>query len=225
MVVSQVTLPTAENQTSNNHSGLNHLTTGQSLHRNRGAENSAVSSSPHDPPMEYGDRFPLQEEDTTLGSPASVHPAQSNTRTPTSCTRTAALTGTLDILTTPLNEPPGETLPGNESTLHTQTTEENAQSGIRCGPRGESSRKKNQNKKNTRASIKIATLNMRGRGADKWRHINQIMRDKKIGILALQETHLTDELAEQMQALFSKRLKIIHTIDPDRPNAMEEPLS
>lgn len=43
--------------------------------------------------------------------------------------------------------------------------------------------------KKTRATIKLASLNMRGRftqGVDKWSHINQMVRDKKIGILALQ---------------------------------------
>lgn len=45
----------------------------------------------------------------------------------------------------------------------------------------------------TAATIKIASWNMRGRGDDKWMHINQTMRQKKIGILCLQETHLSEE--------------------------------
>ena len=74
-------------------------------------------------------------------------------------------------------------------------------------------------KKNTRAAIKIASLNMRGRGRDKWLHINQIMKEKKIGILALQETHLTDIQTENIQNLFCKRLVIHSSIDTNSSNS------
>lgn len=76
--------------------------------------------------------------------------------------------------------------------------------------------------KKTRASIKIASLNMRGRysnGTDKWFHINQIVREKRIGILALQETHVTPEDVASIHQLFGKRLEIISTIDPNHPGA------
>jgi ribonuclease HI/exonuclease III len=77
----------------------------------------------------------------------------------------------------------------------------------------------NPPQKNTRAAIKIASLNMRGRGGDKWLHINQIMKEKKIGILALQETHLTDQQTDSLHNLFGKRLKIINSIEEDSPNS------
>jgi hypothetical protein len=52
-------------------------------------------------------------------------------------------------------------------------------------------------KKQTQANLKIASLNIRGDGSaqthEKWQHINQIMREHNIGILAVQETHLTEE--------------------------------
>lgn len=73
-------------------------------------------------------------------------------------------------------------------------------------------------KKKTKASIKIATLNMRGRETDKWNHINQMMRDRKIGVMAIQETHLTNTHTDQLHWLFGKRLHIINTIDEDEPN-------
>lgn len=76
--------------------------------------------------------------------------------------------------------------------------------------------------KNTRANIKVATLNMRGRwhhNSDKWYHINQIVRDKKIGILALQETHLCKEDECSINNLFRSRLHVISSIDPSQPNA------
>ena len=74
-------------------------------------------------------------------------------------------------------------------------------------------------KKNTRASLKIATLNMRGRGQDKWNHINQLMRSKRIGIIVLQETHLNEQHAARMHHLFGKRIKIYYTADQDNPNS------
>ncbi|KAH7918186.1 DNase I-like protein, partial [Leucogyrophana mollusca] len=77
----------------------------------------------------------------------------------------------------------------------------------------------------TRANITIATLNVRGRasstlGTDqlsKWTEIHQTVRDKKIGILCLQETHLMDPHEQQIDNLFSRRIKLINSQDPDRP--------
>lgn len=67
-----------------------------------------------------------------------------------------------------------------------------------------------------RASIKIATLNINGRGSlntasqqNKWLHINQLMGNERIGIMMIQETHLTDEFAESLNTLFQKRLHIV----------------
>ena len=79
------------------------------------------------------------------------------------------------------------------------------------------------NKRRTRANIKIASLNIRGGGSnkiqEKWHHINQLLRQDKIGILALQETHSTDALISSLHALFGKRLHIYHSSDPDAPNS------
>jgi hypothetical protein len=77
-------------------------------------------------------------------------------------------------------------------------------------------------KKRTKAYISIASLNMRGRfhnGADKWLNINQIMRNKKIGILALQETHLSPKDVDDVHRLFGKRLQVFATIDPASPQS------
>jgi exonuclease III len=83
-------------------------------------------------------------------------------------------------------------------------------------------------KKNTRAALKIASLNMRGHGdvshldnmsaPNKWFHVNQMLRDQKIGVLALQETHMTDELCEAIERTF-KRIRILHCSDPEAPNS------
>lgn len=80
--------------------------------------------------------------------------------------------------------------------------------------------------KNTRATLKIASLNIKGRGSqlatqldNKWNHINQLMRDKQIEILAVQETHLSDHHVQDLHTLFGRCLQIYNSIDPNLPNA------
>ncbi|KAJ7342389.1 Endonuclease/exonuclease/phosphatase, partial [Mycena albidolilacea] len=73
-----------------------------------------------------------------------------------------------------------------------------------------------------KAYIKISSLNMRGRfhrGEDKWLRINQIMRDRKIGVLAVQETHFSPADVDDVHKLFSKRLQVFATIDPTSPQS------
>ncbi|KNZ81081.1 hypothetical protein J132_03071 [Termitomyces sp. J132] len=80
--------------------------------------------------------------------------------------------------------------------------------------------------KNTKAAIQIGTLNLRGyrmmgssKSETKWNHINQIIRDKKIGILMVQETHLTEERKNNLEKVFSKRMLIFHSGDPENPTS------
>ncbi|KAF5382457.1 hypothetical protein D9615_002745 [Tricholomella constricta] len=81
-----------------------------------------------------------------------------------------------------------------------------------------------QRKKSTKAAIRVGSINIRGyrsagdgRSGSKWFHINQLIRDKRLGILAVQETHLTEERKEDLERLFSKRMKIFISKDPDNP--------
>ncbi|KAK0477655.1 Endonuclease/exonuclease/phosphatase, partial [Armillaria novae-zelandiae] len=67
--------------------------------------------------------------------------------------------------------------------------------------------------KRTRAGWTIESLNMKGRGAQsaaksKWSEINSMMRERHIGILTLQETHLTEEYTDEIHQLFGKRLSV-----------------
>lgn len=63
---------------------------------------------------------------------------------------------------------------------------------------------------------------MRGAGAaaeggipEKWLRINQILREKRIAILAVQESHLTEERMKQINGLFEATMKIIGTADEE----------
>ena len=76
---------------------------------------------------------------------------------------------------------------------------------------GEKQQQNKKIKKNTRASLKVASLNIRGRGPvgdDKWNHINQIMKEQHLGVLAVQESHMTQDHVNNLHALFGKRLQI-----------------
>jgi len=78
-----------------------------------------------------------------------------------------------------------------------------------------------------RANVRLATLNMRGRSSQltgtgpilKWTTIAKALRSRQIGILALQETHLSDELAMQAEQIFSRRLTIYNSPDPENPTS------
>ena len=46
-----------------------------------------------------------------------------------------------------------------------------------------------------------------------------MMKNGKIDILALQEMHLTDETREELNALFSRKIHIVSSLDLNQPNA------
>ena len=52
----------------------------------------------------------------------------------------------------------------------------------------------------------------------KWAAVSRTMRQDKIGLLALQETHLSDQLAAQTSALYQRRLTIINSQGSDNPS-------
>ena len=85
-------------------------------------------------------------------------------------------------------------------------------------PRNSQARANRPTGKRTKANMKIASLNMRGRfynGTDKWLHINQLVHDDKIAILTLQETHLTQEQTDNINTMFQDTLHVIASVDPE----------
>ncbi|KAJ7713543.1 hypothetical protein B0H16DRAFT_1478600 [Mycena metata] len=79
-------------------------------------------------------------------------------------------------------------------------------------------------KRNTRAQVKLAALNINGRYMknkdDKWPHLSCMMFDERIGIMAVGETHLTEAQIEEIESAVGgrNRLRIFSSIDPDHPN-------
>ncbi|KAG1840059.1 Endonuclease/exonuclease/phosphatase [Suillus subalutaceus] len=82
-------------------------------------------------------------------------------------------------------------------------------------------------KKCTHANITLASLNVKGRASptlgtnmtSKWPIINKTVRDNKIGILCIQETHLSDEHEKQIESLFSRRLLVLNSREPNHPGS------
>ncbi|KAJ7231631.1 Endonuclease/exonuclease/phosphatase [Mycena rebaudengoi] len=52
---------------------------------------------------------------------------------------------------------------------------------------------------------------------NKWKHVNQVVREKRLGILLVQESHMTEERRSEVEKLFSKRLKIFISSNPENP--------
>ncbi|KAJ7098801.1 Endonuclease/exonuclease/phosphatase, partial [Mycena belliarum] len=83
-----------------------------------------------------------------------------------------------------------------------------------------------QRKKKTKAATMLAALNMKGLGnpnpwhpKHKWYHVNQVMKDDKIGVLVVGEAHLSAARHANIQSLFGRRLEIVFSEDPVTANA------
>ena len=69
-------------------------------------------------------------------------------------------------------------------------------------------------------------MNIRGRVStaqgfrqEKWFEMNRVMNTHQIAVLAVQETHLTDDLAENVERAFNTRLRLFHSPLPETRNA------
>ena len=72
-----------------------------------------------------------------------------------------------------------------------------------------------------RKHIKMASLNMNGRGdhsQDKWGAINNVMKRHQVAVLALQETHPSNGMKETIGRRFRNTLHIVHSVNPCDPN-------
>ena len=81
-----------------------------------------------------------------------------------------------------------------------------------------------QSGRKTKANIKISTLNVSGKGLlyeenNKWAAIHRLVRDKKLGVLAIQESHLTEEDIKTIHDLYGRRLFVLNSQDPTAASA------
>jgi hypothetical protein len=82
--------------------------------------------------------------------------------------------------------------------------------------------------RNTRAQVRVAALNIKGRGGTsireprhKWHEIHRRLIDERIGIMAVTETHLSAAQADEIQRdqILGKRMEIFNSIDIEKPNS------
>ncbi|OCH95329.1 DNase I-like protein [Obba rivulosa] len=71
--------------------------------------------------------------------------------------------------------------------------------------------------KNTRASLKGS--HAPGDRNNKWSRIQSLMREQRIGVLALQESHLTEAHLQLIHSLYGRRLSVHTSACPDNPNS------
>ncbi|KAK0209768.1 hypothetical protein IW262DRAFT_1468461 [Armillaria fumosa] len=74
--------------------------------------------------------------------------------------------------------------------------------------------------KTTKVWWNVCTFNMKGRGSQstltsKWSDINNMMKEDKISLLTLQETHLSKKHVDDIHNLYRRHLLVIHSEDPD----------
>ncbi|KAJ7172880.1 hypothetical protein C8R43DRAFT_874043 [Mycena crocata] len=82
------------------------------------------------------------------------------------------------------------------------------------------------NEKTTKASVKLAALNMSGMGNtnvwhidNKWFNMWRVIQDYKVGVMVATEAHLNDSRHHDVEALFGRSLKVEFTENPGTPNA------
>lgn len=81
---------------------------------------------------------------------------------------------------------------------------------------------RNPRKRKSKGRIVVASLNMRGGGFasgpvvanEKWLRINQLLRDNRIAVIGLQETHLSQERIDNLNELFNPSMVILGSPDP-----------
>ncbi|KAJ7289805.1 Endonuclease/exonuclease/phosphatase, partial [Mycena rebaudengoi] len=91
---------------------------------------------------------------------------------------------------------------------------------------GPAAENRGQGKKNTKASVKINALNIKGNGNtnvyhpnNKWYELWQIMREQRIGVLIVGEAHMDDERKAGIDSLFGRCIRLEYTRDPRTSNA------
>ncbi|KAI9059930.1 DNase I-like protein, partial [Trametes sanguinea] len=76
--------------------------------------------------------------------------------------------------------------------------------------------------------VRVASLNINGFGSlvrdspdNKWGSLYRLMSEQRIGILMLQETHLTEERRKSLTRMFANRIAIMHSEHPEAPTQKE----
>ncbi len=123
--------------------------------------------------------------------------------------------------------PRTEREPQNDRILErVEQTEDRSRTTPRAQAAQGSGKRAEENERKT--SLQVAALNMNGFGNlirdhedNKWGRIYRMMSDNKLGVLMLQETHLTKERKEGLHKMFARKVKIFHSEHPNAPTQRE----
>ncbi len=79
-----------------------------------------------------------------------------------------------------------------------------------------------------KTAIQIASLNINGFGNlvkdhedNKWGRIYRMMAEHRIGVLLLQETHLTEERVAGIHKMFARKIRVLFSANPEAPTQRE----
>ncbi len=93
---------------------------------------------------------------------------------------------------------------------------------------GTDPRRKNGRREERRTALQVASLNINGYGNlvrdhpdNKWGRVYRMMAEHKIGVLLLQETHLTDERKAGIHKMFARKVRVFHSANPEAPTQRE----
>ncbi len=91
-----------------------------------------------------------------------------------------------------------------------------------------SCRKRKKDKEARRSALQVASLNINGFGNmirdhpdNKWGRVYRMMADNRIGVLMMQETHLTEERKASIHKMFAKKVKVFHSENREAPTQRE----
>ncbi len=167
----------------------------------------------------YGSRYTCLELDhgCTL---ADLPTANTQIHYPNTHTENSPVNGQTSLARARGCDDPGTSVAINESSSEIGGTPHDPPAPNQRTGRRQDGRSKKRRKK-TKGRLRLGTLNMRGYTSsgggpptDKWLCINQVIRDNRIAVLALQETHLTAERINLLNTLFKSSLLVIASANP-----------
>ncbi|OJT10530.1 Transposon TX1 uncharacterized 149 kDa protein [Trametes pubescens] len=95
-------------------------------------------------------------------------------------------------------------------------------------PRSARRKRPREERLTQKSSVRVATLNVNGFGSlvrdhpdNKWGKMYRMMSEQRIGVLLLQETHLTEDRIAQLHRMFAGRIKIYASAHPTAPTQRE----
>ena len=114
------------------------------------------------------------------------------------------------------DEQPGEN--GGEAAPGWQNETQDSQTRDREDKEKQNGIKKTKKKgKRTKPTLGLGSLNIAGRGNltgnqnNKWNAVNHMMKEEKLGVLCVQETHCNEETINTLHTLYGRRMKIFHS--------------